>query len=113
MHELSIAQGLMKILLEEAEKHHLTRITHVRVRVGKMANLVPDALLFAFDSVTEGSIAHGAKLEIEVVPAMASCGNCGITFDVEDMVLFCPQCDTIASELLSGKELEITELEGD
>jgi hydrogenase nickel incorporation protein HypA/HybF len=113
MHELSIAQGLMKILLDEAQKHHVSRITKVSLRVGKLSNLVPDALLFAFSSVTEGTVAEGAHLEMDIVPAKARCAHCNIEFEVEDLVLFCPQCDQIAAEFLSGRELEIVEIEAE
>jgi hydrogenase nickel incorporation protein HypA/HybF len=113
MHELSIAQGLMKLLLDETEKHRLTRIKKVHVRIGTMSNIVPNALLFAFDSVKEGTVADGATLEIEIVPAMARCSHCDAEFEVEDMVLFCPRCDQIAAELLSGKELDLVEIDAE
>ena len=112
MHEIGIAQGIMKIIEKEAAKHEVSRVTKVHVRVGELANVVPDALSFAFDSVILGTVAEGAKLELDIVPAKGRCDACGIEFDMDKINVFCPQCDGIG-EIVSGKELEITELEAD
>jgi hydrogenase nickel incorporation protein HypA/HybF len=111
MHEVSIAQGLLKILQDEAEKHGATRVITVHVRIGELSNLVADALLFAFEAIIAGTVAEGAKLEIEIVPAMGHCGKCNMDFSVEGMMFFCPQCNGIATEIISGKEMEVSEIE--
>ncbi|MBW2108403.1 MAG: hydrogenase maturation nickel metallochaperone HypA [Deltaproteobacteria bacterium] len=113
MHEVSVAQGIMKIVEDEAAKHGMSHVTKVHVRIGQMANVVPDALLFAFEGVTQGTLAQGAELDIETVPAKGRCEACGIEFDIEDLIFFCPRCDGVAAEVVSGKELELTEIEGD
>jgi len=113
MHELSIAQGVMKIIQEEVQRHGVSKVTTVHVRVGQLSNLVPDALLFAFDAIKEGTVAEGATLDIETVPAIGRCRQCDIEFNVEDMMFFCPQCDGIAAEIVSGKELEVSEIEAE
>lgn len=108
-----MAQGVLKIIQDEVERHGVSKVTTVHVRVGQLTNLVPDALLFAFDSIKEGTVAEGATLEIQTVPAVGRCHECDIEFNVEDMMFFCPQCDGIASEIVSGKELEVSEIEAE
>lgn len=112
MHEIGIATGIMKIIEKEAAKHEVSRVTKVHVRVGELANVVPDALSFAFDSVILGTVAEGAELKLDIVPARGRCEECDIEFDMDKINVFCPQCEGIA-EIVSGKELEITELEAD
>lgn len=113
MHEVSIAQGLLKIIEETAKKHGSSRVSEVRVRIGELAACVPESLDFAFGVVTEGTVAEGAKLDIEVVPAKGRCDVCDIDFDVKEVMFLCPQCQQITTHIVSGKELEITEIEID
>ena len=113
MHEVSIAQGLMKILEDETNKHDVSRVTRVHLRIGELSTCVPDALTFAFEVVSEGTVAEGAELKIEVVPARGRCEKCDIEFDVDSTMFLCPQCGGIAAEIVSGKELDIAEIEAE
>ena len=66
MHELSIALSLIDAVCDE-----LTRlgdgvsVRTVRVRVGPLSGVVPDALSFAFDVAAAESAIAGARLDIE------------------------------------------------
>lgn len=113
MHEVSIAQGLLKILQDETKKHGVSRVIRVHVRVGELSTLVPDALTFAFEMVSEGTVAQGAELKIEVVPAKGRCNKCNIEFDIEASIFLCPQCGGVAAEIISGKELDVAEIEAE
>ena len=113
MHEVSIAQGLLKILHDETNKHGVSRVTRVHVRIGELSTIVPDALTFAFEVVSEGTVAQGAELKIEVVPAKGRCNKCNIEFDVEATMFLCPQCGGVAAEIISGKELDVAEIEAE
>ncbi len=111
MHEASIMQSA----LEEAERHArergCTAIHLVRLRVGALSGVVPDALEFAFEALKAGTMAAGARLEIEAVPARAFCQVCQREFTLEDAVFPCPTCGGWESELQQGRELELTRLE--
>lgn len=111
MHEAS----LMQTALEEAERHARARgcqtIRVIRLRVGALSGVVPEALAFAFEALKAGSLAASARLEIEHVPARARCGSCQREFTIEDVLFPCPDCGSWESELLQGRELELAQLE--
>jgi hydrogenase nickel incorporation protein HypA/HybF len=113
MHEVSIAQSLMKIIEDECEKHGVSRVTRVQLRIGTLTACVPDSLTFAFESVSEGTVAMGAELNIEVVPAKGRCHKCDIDFDVDEVMFLCPQCGGVAGGLISGKELHVAAIEAE
>ena len=113
MHEVTIAEGLIRMLEEETEKHGGTRVKVVNVRVGALSNCVPDALMFAFETSTVGTVAEGAKLNIEYVPAKGRCERCALEFEVESAIFMCPQCNQIAGEIVSGKELDLIDFEAE
>lgn len=113
MHELSIAQSMLEIIEQEAAFFNRSKVTIIRLRIGKLSGIVPDALRFAFEIISKGSVAEDASLDIEEVPISIKCNECRKTFGVDDPFMICPHCDGLNVELVSGKELEIKELEID
>jgi hydrogenase nickel incorporation protein HypA/HybF len=114
MNEVSVAQGLLKDLQQESKRHGVSHVSRVHVRIGSLRNIAPEALTFAFEEVSEGTVAEGAELNIGVVPAKGRCDKCDIDFDVKtDNPGFpCPQCGGMGGQLISGKELEIAVFRG-
>jgi hydrogenase nickel incorporation protein HypA/HybF len=111
MHEASIAQAIIETLEEECKKHN-GHLKKVKLRIGRATGVMPDALSFAFEACRAGTVAERAGLEIEEVPLMGRCRQCKIEFISEDDVfLICPQCDSPWVDCISGRELEIIELE--
>jgi hydrogenase nickel incorporation protein HypA/HybF len=113
VHELSVAQSLLDIILDESKRHGLERINKVKLQVGEFASIVPDSLTFCFDLVCRDTVAEGAVLEIEPVDLTARCDKCDLSFKVEKYEFFCPRCGEPASKLLSGRELTIMSIEGE
>ncbi len=111
MHELSIAQCLLNLVQDESKKHGVSKVTRVYLRIGRLTAIAPEALTFCFEVISESTIAEGAAIDIEVVPARGRCQNCNADFEVDDSFLVCPTCKGIASEIISGRELEIVHIE--
>jgi hydrogenase nickel incorporation protein HypA/HybF len=113
MHEMSIAQSLITILEEEMEKHGAKSLKSVHLHIGQMSAIVPDALSFCFDVITEGTSLEGARLDMEIIPLRALCLECGDEFEVKDYVFLCPGCASTRVESISGQDLSIVEMEVD
>lgn len=111
MHELAIAQSLLDIVQQEAVPYEGGKVTRIRLRIGKLSAVVPDALRFAFEVVSRGGVAEGASLEIEEVPLRLLCHQCGEMVTVDDPLLSCPHCEGTDVEMISGRELEIRSME--
>ena len=111
MHELSIAQSLLEIIEEEARPYNGARVTWIKLRIGTLSAVVPDALRFAFEAITRGGIAEGAVLEIEEVPLTIRCHQCEEEFTIDDPFMVCPRCEGGDVEMVSGRELEIRSME--
>lgn len=113
MHELAIAQNVLEVVLEEGRRHRLAQVTSIRIQVGALAAVVPAALSFCFEMVSQNTMAAGARLDIETIPAVARCSECLETFTIEDHVFVCPRCREPAIDLVSGRELLVASLEGE
>ena len=97
--------------VESAQAAGATRITGLRLRVGKLSGAVPEALEFAWDVVRRGTLAADAWLEIEPIPAVCWCEVCQDEFECADFIAECPRCRQPACELRRGRELEIASVE--
>ncbi|MFJ1705630.1 hydrogenase maturation nickel metallochaperone HypA [Kitasatospora sp. NPDC088346] len=110
MHEMSIALAIVDQVTARAEARAGSTAERVRLRVGELAGVVPQALQFGFDLVCEGTPLAGAELQIDPVPALAECGPCGTGWSPgmpPDLV--CPTCGSgDGTELVAGRELQIT-----
>ena len=113
MHEMSIAQSLIGIIEEEMEKHGAKTLRSVRLHIGRMSAVVPDALSFCFQVITEGTALEGARLDMEIIPLKGYCRKCGSEFEIEDYAFVCPACAGTQIESIAGQDLSIVEIEVD
>ncbi len=113
MHELSIAQGILDIIQDEAGKNSIEHVSAVRLKLGKLTAVEPSSLSFCFGLITKGTLAEGARLEIESVPITGRCAQCGRDFTLEDPFCNCPVCQGFKIDILTGREFYISEIETD
>lgn len=104
MHEAALAESILKIAFDTAEKNHAKKISAVGLKLGDMAGVEVEALNLSFKVLTENTMAQGAELKINRVPISAKCNKCGKVFEVPHYNFFCPECDGILI-LQSGREL--------
>lgn len=111
MHELSIMDSAMNMALAQAREAGATRIHEIRLRVGALSGVVPEALQFAFEALAPGTLAESAKLRMDSVPARFWCEACQAEFAADDFLAACPHCQTISRHMRAGRELELASLE--
>lgn len=108
MHEMSIALEVVGQVESADPPDGAGPVTRVRLRVGELAGVVPDALRFCFSLACEGTVLEGADLVVDPVPGRARCTPCTAEWPTGmPPQLCCPACGGATSELLSGRELEI------
>ena len=109
----SIVSNLFDILESIAQENNLKKVYRVTLLVGKMRQVVPVAMNMAFEALTKGTFADGAKLEMEYVPIRMQCKSCNYEFAVEENVYLCPKCESAQLECIEGQELLIKNIEGE
>ncbi|MFG2139989.1 hydrogenase maturation nickel metallochaperone HypA [Streptomyces sp. NPDC048650] len=108
MHEMSIALAVVDQVESAPRPPGATAVSGVRLQVGELAGVVPDALAFSFELACTGTVLEGAELVTEQVPGRARCGPCATTWPTGmPPQLSCPGCGGGSAELLSGRELQI------
>ncbi len=111
MHEMSIAESLVELIEEEGRAQGFARVKQIRVKVGALGHVEPAVLLFCFDAVSHGTIAEGARLELETVAGEGWCARCRLTVTIAERYDVCPQCGQAHVQMTAGDELRLTELE--
>src|SRR5690606_38912672 len=101
----------LEVALEQADRVGAAHIHRIGLRVGALSGVVPEALEFAFELVVRGTIAEGARLELEPVPVRCSWPDCGLEFLPDVPCFECPRCRRPDARLLRGRELELAYLE--
>ena len=111
MHEMSIVEGIRTAIEESARANGFSRVTRVRLEIGRLAGVERAALDFAFDVVLRGSVAEGASLQIIDIPGRAACFDCGKTVEIEHRLDICPDCGGTRLLVRGGDEMRIKDLE--
>jgi hydrogenase nickel incorporation protein HypA/HybF len=112
MHELSIVSSIVESVTESLKAYPGARVLEVRLRVGALAAVVEDSLQFCWGIATDGSELAGARLVVNTVPVTVHCAACGEGGALESLQHFrCPNCGAPATDVRSGRELEIESVE--
>ena len=112
MHELSIAQNLIDIVVEQCLKNGFQEVESIHIKIGRASGIMPDALNFAFNAIKTDSIAKNAFLNIEEIPVAGICRDCNNEFIVEEeYILCCPSCKGSSFVITTGRELDIVDME--
>lgn len=111
MHEMSLCESIVQTLEEQARIQQYQQVQIVRLLIGALAGVEESALRFGFDVVTRGTLAEGAQLEIEHVPAKAWCLPCAKAVEIQQRYDACPLCGSYQLQITAGDELQIKELE--
>jgi hydrogenase nickel incorporation protein HypA/HybF len=112
MHELSICMSLLDVAEEEAERRGNPQVEAIYLRLGPLSGVVKEALLSAYELAREATPFASCRLVIQEVPIVVFCSKCDAERPVHSMQDFsCAECDTPASQVIHGRELELAALE--
>jgi hydrogenase nickel incorporation protein HypA/HybF len=108
MHELSIANAVLAVALEQARDG---RIARVGMRIGHLRQISPTALRFSFGLVARDTRADGAALEVEDVPVHVRCDICGAASRPIAFPFGCTHCGALDVAVTAGDEMLIDWIE--
>lgn len=111
MHEMSICESLRDAIEDAARTQNFSRVTRVRLAIGRFAGVEVEALRFGFDVVMRGSPAEGANLVVLEEPGTAWCFDCNDTVPLAGRLDPCPRCGGERLLPNGGTEMKIKDLE--
>ncbi len=108
MHELSVAHSIVEMVEERAKEEGAVKVTRVELEIGEMAGIEYDALEFAWDVAVEHSLLNNSELVIRKIEAVAGCLECDHRYHVTSAFDPCPNCGSIRSDIIKGRELRVS-----
>ena len=97
----------------DARNAGATKALEIDLSVGVMTEAVEDALRFAFEALSEGTMCEGADFKINMIQPVSVCLECGNEFEHDRYHVTCPQCESGFTQLIAGKEMQIDSIEVD
>lgn len=109
MHELALSQNIMDAVVPHVPADR--RLVKVVVSCDVCLGIVESALDYCF-AVTAKHMGHdGAKLEIRVTRAEATCPHCGGKTEVSSLWESCPSCGFAPMTVQGGSGLRVAHIE--
>ena len=102
MHELGLCASVVDAVERRASGRPVAR---VRVRVGCLLHVHPEAFDQSFEMAAQASVAEGAVADLVVVPAVVVCSACATSTEVTVPLEACPACASVDIALDGGDEL--------
>lgn len=110
MHEMPIAMEIVNQSVAAAEAHGATRIEEIEVEIGRMRQVVPEALQLAFEACRAGTLAELSRLVMTEVPIAARCQPCGHEFEPDIDLFLCPACGEADVAIVRGNDMILKSL---
>ena len=111
MHELAVTQSILDISLRHAQKVDAKRIVTINLVVGKFSSVVDDSVQFYWDLIAKDTIAEGARLNFERIPAQLECLDCSTRYALDGREMACPNCQGTKVRIAAGKEFYVSSIE--
>lgn len=110
---MGIVSGVLDAVNASARNAGANRVDAIDLRIGEMTEVIEEALTFAFEALSEGTLSEGAELRVEWVKPRSLCLECASEFDHDRFHRSCPECGSYETMLTRGRELEIASIEVD
>ena len=110
MHEMSLAESALQIVEDAVLNQGLKRVTEVRLEIGKLSGVEPEALRLCLEIVFKGSLAEGARVEIFEVAGKGWCMPCQTEVALHALYDPCPHCGNYPIQATGGREMRVKDL---
>lgn len=109
MHELSVTQSILEIASSHARQADAQRITDIYLVIGDLSSFVDESIRYYWDIISQGTLAQGANLHFERIPARVECEACGTSYALAgmDALMACPQCGSSQMQVTGGREFYV------
>lgn len=112
MHELGIVFHIIKRVEEVCAENKLRSVASVTLEVGEVSAIVDTYLIDCWKwAVEKTELLKGCELKTEKTPAVTICDDCGKTYRTVEHGRICPFCSSENTQLVSGSDIMIKEIE--
>ena len=107
MHELSLANSLVNIILERCGG---SAVKEVEIEVGSLSGVIPDAFSYCANLVLTAEFGNQVKVIVNKKTADALC-TCGERYELTDILKPCPLCGEYERDVVGGTDVILKSVE--
>lgn len=111
MHELGIADAIIKMMDKILKEEEMTGANKIVLEIGELSGVVPKFMDDCWGAVVAGTKYENTALEMEIVPGIARCLDCGSDFRAAETDFKCPECGSEKVMPMFGRDMTIKEIE--
>lgn len=121
MHESVIAKAIVNSVLRHAEENSVQFVEIVYLKIGELAFLNPEQLLFWIRNGFQETVAQNAKVDIESIRAEIKCESCkyqghlkmddDAIYHYQTPIFSCPKCNKSTIDIIHGREMYIEKIQ--
>ena len=108
MHELSVTQSILDIVLQHAKEK---KVQQVNLVIGQFSSIVDDSVQFYWEIIAENTLAAEAQLHFERIPGEMTCTSCDHVFHPGSETFLCPSCESNAVRVSGGREFQVDSID--
>lgn len=111
MHELGVVFHIADSVEKIAVENQVSHVRKVVLQIGEVSLIVSDYLEDCWKwNAKRSAMFEGCALEIETIPAITYCEDCGEKYGTVEHGKICPYCGSEKTYLVQGNETEIKEI---
>lgn len=112
MHELTIAENIIKVISDRIAGTAVTSVSVIHVSIGVFSGVEKDSLTSAFSVLPRNRVFRDTTLIVEEPQLVVHCDSCqSDTTVLEGLSLHCGTCGSSMTNIVSGKEMMIERIE--
>ncbi|WP_440098174.1 hydrogenase maturation nickel metallochaperone HypA/HybF [Streptosporangium sp. H16] len=108
MHEFGIAEAILTAVEKRADGR---RVRRARVHAGALLRVTEQGINQAFSSISEGSVAEDAHVDLVIVPVRMTCRSCGSTSTSVEPFAVCAGCGDTDVHAEGGDDLVLESIQ--
>ena len=114
MHELGVVFHIADLVSDVTKENKAEKIKKVVMQIGEVSTVVNDQLIDCWNwNANRTDLLRGCTLEIEPIPAVTYCEDCGKEYPTVKFGKICPYCGSEHTYLRRGNEVVIKEIQVD
>jgi hydrogenase nickel incorporation protein HypA/HybF len=110
MHELGILNSMIHTIERIIKEQELTEVNKLVIDVGELSGIVPKYIEECWPAARYKTFMEQTDLELNVIPGIVKCRECGRVFNAVSYDLKCPDCSSSDMEILEGNDMIIREI---
>ncbi|HOW09970.1 MAG TPA: hydrogenase maturation nickel metallochaperone HypA [Bacteroidales bacterium] len=110
MHELSLAEEVIRLAGSEAISRNAVSVSEITLEIGNLSGIDADAFEHALLILSENSIIDKSGIKIIRKKGTGICRSCGTEFEMECRITECPGCHSLPGEIRGGSEFRVVSL---